>query len=155
MFYLNDKQGEHGRRPYSLYCQQAGAPQTDRVLLTKLCFFFFSKKLASSGSLEAHYAVVNNDDCLWLIYFLICFNQYVLTVTSALSNIQMPPVTMYVDICIVSGHMAAMYNRTVVFENPINNLFFYCDNGGMYAGIQLDLPQYNVQEYNQVLTTFE
>lgn len=122
MFYLNDKQGEHGRKPYSPYCQQAGAPLTDRVLLTKLCFF--SKKLASSGSLEAHYAVVNNNDCLWLIYFLICFNQSVLTVTSALSNIQTLPVTIYVHICIVSGHMAAVYNWRVMFENTINHLFF-------------------------------
>lgn len=78
--------------------------------------------MASSGSLEAHYGVVNNNDCLWLIYFLISFNQSVLTMTSALSNIQMLPVKIRVHICIVSRHMAAMYNWTFVFEDTIDHL---------------------------------
>lgn len=124
MLYSNDKQWEHGRKPYSPYCQQAGA--LDLVLLTKLCFFFW--KLACSGSLEAHYAVVNNDGCLWLIYFLICFNQSVLTVTSALRNIQTLPVKIYVHICIVSGHTAVMFNWKFVFGNTIDHLMFVCWN---------------------------
>lgn len=78
--------------------------------------------MASSGSLEAHYGVVNNNDCLWLIYFLISFNQSVLTVTSVLSNIQMLPVKIPVHICVVMCHMAAVYNLTFVFEDTIDHL---------------------------------
>lgn len=78
--------------------------------------------MASSGSLEAHYGVVNNNDCLWLIYFLISFNQSVLTVTSALSNIQMLPVKIHVHICVVSRHMAGVYNLTFVFDDTSDHL---------------------------------
>lgn len=42
--------------------------------------------------------------------------------TSALSNIQMLPVKIRVHICIVSRHMAAMYNWTFVFEDTIDHL---------------------------------
>lgn len=80
--------------------------------------------MASSGSLEAHYGVVNNNDCLWLIYFLIGFNQSVLTVTSVLSNIQMLPVKIYVHICVVLSHMVAVFNcLTFVFEDTVDHLF--------------------------------
>ena len=78
--------------------------------------------MASSGSLEAHYGVVNNNDCLWLIYFLISFNQSVLTVTSAHSNIQMLPVKIHVHICVVLCHMAVAYNRKFVFGDTIDRL---------------------------------
>lgn len=79
--------------------------------------------MASSGSLEAHYGVVNNNDCLWLIYFLIGFNQSMLTVTSVLSNIQMLPVKIYVHICVVLSHMVAVYNcLTFVFEDTVDHL---------------------------------
>lgn len=42
--------------------------------------------------------------------------------TSALSNIQMLPVKIRVHICIVSCHMAAMYNWTFVFEDTSDHL---------------------------------
>lgn len=91
----------------------------DLASLTKCAFFPW--KLASSGSLEAHYGVVNNNNCLWLIYFPISFNQPVLTVTSVLTNIQMLPVKNRVHICVVLCHMAVEYNWTFVFKDSIDH----------------------------------
>lgn len=62
--------------------------QADPVLVAKIVLFFWGK-LASSGSPEARYGVVINNDCLWLIYLLISCNQSVLTLTSVLSIIPM------------------------------------------------------------------
>ncbi len=45
-----------------------------------------------------------------------------LTVTSVLSNIQMLPVKFHVHICVVSCHMAVVYNLTFVFEDTLDHL---------------------------------